>query len=137
MNARDLYQAAIMEHARAPRRAAMPDPADAAARRSNPLCGDRVDVGVRLVDGVIADAGAVVKGCALCVAAGSMMSERVIGADLAAVQALVASLDRLLEPAERIDTELGELAVFEGVRQHPSRRRCVTLPFEALVEALQ
>lgn len=135
MNARDLYQSTIMEHARAPRRAAMPASVQAPVRRHNPLCGDRVDVGVVIEGGAIADIGVAVRGCALCVAAGSMMAERAIGADRAAVDGLAAAVESLLE-GEATGAELGDLEVFEVVRRFPSRKRCVTLPFEALKEAV-
>ena len=136
MNARDLYQAAIMEHARSPRHAAALEPADSTARKSNPLCGDRVDVGVRLDGETIAALGVVARGCALCVAAGSMMAERLAGGPTAAAAELAGAVKQLLA-GDPVDLELGDLAVFGVVREYPSRKTCVTLPFDALAEALR
>lgn len=135
MNARDLYQAAIMDHARAPRRAVLPAAADASARLHNPLCGDRVDVGVRRDGDTIAEIGVVIRGCALCIAAGSMMAERLAGAPVADVALLRAAIDELIE-SDPPSIELGELETFKVIGWDSPRRRCVTLPFEAMVEAV-
>ena len=44
---RDLYQEVILEHGRRPRHQRRLDPADAAAKGDNPMCGDRVEVRLR------------------------------------------------------------------------------------------
>lgn len=137
MNARALYHASLMDRAREPKHAAIPEPATATARVNNPLCGDRIDVGVRVVDGVIEDVGAVARGCALCVASGSLMGERTIGTRVEAARALAGELDAALEPDGKDGDELGSLAILGGVRGFPSRKRCAMLPWEALLEVLE
>ena len=51
----ELYQEIILDHSRRPRNKGKVDPADFQARESNPLCGDDVEVTVKLADGKIAD----------------------------------------------------------------------------------
>jgi nitrogen fixation NifU-like protein len=130
MSEDELYQRLILEHAR--REAPLP----AGARRAsldNPFCGDAVTVGVRLEDGRVAELGYEIEGCAIARASASMMAEAVRGLDAAEVGALAARLDALLRGEA---APLGPLEALSGVARYPVRRRCATLPWEALREAL-
>lgn len=54
---RDLYQEVILDHGRKPRNFRRLEDADRHARGDNPLCGDRMELWVKLDgDGHIADA---------------------------------------------------------------------------------
>jgi nitrogen fixation NifU-like protein len=146
-DARALYQAVIVDHDRAPRNHGPLAGADASATIDNPLCGDVVIIHLRHGEGAagertIAAVGFEARGCALCRAAASIMTERVRGLALAPARALAARFEEFVRlpdgtdvPAE-VAAELGELAAFVGVRRHRSRQACALLPFRALVAAL-
>ena len=138
MNASDLYQAIIVDHAKSPRGCTIPSEVDATARGSNPLCGDRVDVGVRLRGDVIDDVGATAKACALCIAAGSIMTEMVRGNDADSVRSLAARFAADIAPdaTETGEAQLGDLAAFRGIRKFPSRKQCALLPWDTLLDAM-
>jgi nitrogen fixation protein NifU and related proteins len=128
----ELYQKAILEHARRP--AALPEGADRRASVDNPFCGDAVTVAARLEGGRIADVGYEADGCAIAKASASMMVSAVRGLDAAEVAALFARLTALLD-GEALS--LGELDALSGVARFPVRRRCATLPWEALRDAIR
>jgi nitrogen fixation protein NifU and related proteins len=128
----ELYQRAILEHARRP--AGLPAGADRRASLDNPFCGDAITVAARLDDGRIADVGYEAEGCAIAKASASMMLDAVRGLDAAAVDALFARLRRLHDGEAG---SLGELDALSGVARYPVRRRCATLAWEALREALK
>lgn len=138
----ELYQATIVDHDRAPRNWGSLGDATHAATIDNPLCGDVVTVQVRLADGVIRDIACEGRGCALSRAAASIMSTMVRDRDTDAVRRLTATFEHLVNgaPDAAIDAvmaeELGELRSFVGTRRFRSRRLCATLPFRALVVAL-
>lgn len=146
-----LYQETILEHNARPRNLGELPEATHEARLHNPLCGDQVTL--RLVvrpapdgdgDGArITAARFVGDSCALCRASASLLTLRVTadgGLRTAAALALGAALRRAVTPglaaAAEGDPPLGELAALTGVRDVPSRRRCATLPWEALEQAL-
>ena len=113
------YGSAITEHFRRPRNyGALPN-ATAAAECVNSLCGDRVRVAVLIESDVIAVARFTANACAICIAATSLLTEHLRG----------------LSPtdAARLD-ESDIFAIVEGVPA--ARRRCATLPLEALHRAL-
>lgn len=137
---RDLYQRTILEHhARPHNRGPLPSRTHEATLH-NPLCGDNVTLRLRLDGARIVEARFEGEGCALSRAAASLLTIAVTGRGAPEAEALAAEMDRLLargpehEAADR--DRLGDLVVLEGVRDVPARRRCATLPFEALRAAL-
>ena len=134
----DLYHAAIMERAdRAAVDHRLTDP-DVSATVDNPLCGDRVTLDIRLDRGRIVEIGHRVRGCALCQASTSMIVEIVPGATVAEMAAAEAELRALLAGTDEVPAaRRSPLAIFRPVRDHGSRHDCVTLPFDALAEALR
>ncbi len=106
------------------------------ALADNPLCGDRVEMQVLLTDGRIAALAHQVKGCLLCRAAASVIGKRAIGAERAEVERIGAAVSAMLRSPGEPPPGWDELAAFAPVHGHPSRYRCVQLPFEALAEAM-
>ena len=130
-----LYRDTVLDHGRAPRHAGqLPAPASS-AHASNPLCGDRVEVDVRLdARGAVAELRHRTQGCLICTASASLMAGDVVGRDDAGVAARLAALRLGLASGD--GDGLGELAALTGVSAHPSRHRCALLPWEALQAAM-
>jgi len=134
----NLYRDLVLAHAREPRHAVPVPPPYLRAEAHNTLCGDRVGISLKLdADGRIAAIGHDGEGCVLCVASASLMCEHVLGNDRAAVMLTHAALQPVLHgDGEGDDAALGDLVALAGVAAYPSRRRCVLLPWEALLQAL-
>ena len=133
---RDLYSDAIRDHARRPAHRGRPEGASGEARGSNPMCGDRVDVFVRADGGRVAAAGFEARSCDVCAASADLMCGVVGGLDLRAVRALAHEVGEMARTGEgaRCPEALRPLS---AVHEYPSRLRCVTLPWSALVEAME
>ena len=131
-----LYHEAIKALARAAHGAGRLDAPDGAVLLDNPLCGDRVAMQVTLRDGRIAALAHEVKGCLLCCAAASVIGRRAPGATVPEMEAVAAAVEGMLARAGGVPAGWEELAAFEPVRRARSRHRCVLLPFEALLTAL-
>jgi nitrogen fixation NifU-like protein len=141
-----LYQKSILEHDKAPRHALAVAAPTHRAETSNPLCGDRVALTLRVVERRIVEVGCEVKGCSICRASGSMLAERVLAAELSEVLAvgrrfIAALAPASVEPAPAREAAAsdawGPLAALLEARRYPSRQRCATLPWEALEQALR
>jgi len=129
-----LYREVVLEHYRHPRGRAPLAAPDASAVVDNPVCGDQVKVEVCLAGGRIESVSARARGCAIAVASASVLTEMVPGLGREACDALGESLARLVEGGPA-GADLDErLAAFERIADLPSRRRCATLPWEALHE---
>ncbi|MDE2005847.1 MAG: SUF system NifU family Fe-S cluster assembly protein [Rhodospirillales bacterium] len=140
---RDLYQDVILDHGRHPRHGHRLAAFDAAAKGDNPMCGDRVEVFVRHApDGTIAETGFEARGCAISIASADLMAETVAGRAPRDARALFAAFRELARtgtcPAcdATLDAPLERLAPLAGVHEYPSRVKCATLPWHALIAAL-
>jgi nitrogen fixation NifU-like protein len=132
---RGLYAPAIREHASRPRNARRLQAPTHEARGDNPMCGDRVTLGLRVAEGVIAEAGFEARGCEVCIASASLMSEAVRG--LSAAQALALGQGvREMARSGVVPAGLAPLAVLAAAHAFPSRQKCATLPWHALEAAL-
>lgn len=135
-----LYQDVILDHNKRPRNFGELEAADHRAEGSNPLCGDRLRVDLKLDAGRIADVRFRGQGCAISTASASLMTEIVKGKTIDEVEALFEGFHEMLtgDPSVRAEpsSELGKLVVFGGVREFPIRVKCATLPWHTLHAAL-
>jgi nitrogen fixation NifU-like protein len=141
---RDLYQEVILDHGRRPRHARRLEAFDVTAKGDNPMCGDRVQVWVRRdADGRIAETGFEARGCAISVASADLMAEVVSGRSDEDVRALAEKFRELARTGttdaqtDAQDEALERLRPLAGVHEFPSRVKCATLPWHALLAALQ
>jgi CTP:molybdopterin cytidylyltransferase MocA/NifU-like protein involved in Fe-S cluster formation len=116
----DSYSSVVLEHFHHPLNRGRLENANASAEGSNPLCGDRIRIECEVEAGRVEDAAFTGDACAICIAAASMLSERVKG--------LTVQIAMLLGDQQLVDWLEGPVP--------PARRRCATLPLETLHRAL-
>ena len=135
---KNLYSDEIRQHGRSPTHARRPDTFDSQARGDNPMCGDRVTVFVRRDGPAVAEAGFEARGCEITVASADLMCEVVQGRDDAHIRRMADEVAAMARTGrcEACDAALAALAPLSAVHEYPSRIRCVTLPWQALVAAL-
>lgn len=100
------YGETILEHFRRPRNRGVLQEPSVAQEGTNPLCGDRVRIELRLEGDLIREAAFTANACAICVASASVLTELVRGAPLEdaatlAVTDLLGALDAEV-PAARM-----------------------------------
>jgi nitrogen fixation protein NifU and related proteins len=134
----DLYQEVILDHNKKPRNFQKLADANRTAEGFNPLCGDQIQLYVKLEDGVIRDIGFQGSGCAISKASASLMTLTLKGKTSAEADELFERFHRLVTSDAAADTaELGKLAVFSGVREFPVRVKCASLAWHTLRAALE
>jgi nitrogen fixation protein NifU and related proteins len=136
----ELYQELILDHYKRPRNHRRLQDADHRAEGYNPLCGDRVDVAVKLDGNLVKDVAFEGTGCAISTASASMMTEALKGKTVEEAHGLFEKFrslvtGRLEDP--QAGPELGKLEVFSGVSQYPVRVKCATLAWHTLEAALE
>ena len=134
---RDLYQEVILDHNRSPRNFGSLEDADGRAAGHNPLCGDRLAIAVKIVDGVVTDLRFDGSGCAISKASASLMTEAIKGKTVDEFHRLFERFHALVtdQDASADDATLGKLAVFAGVRDYPARVKCAILAWHTLRSA--
>jgi len=134
-----LYQEVILDHYRRPRnKGALEAPTSHATLR-NPLCGDEVDVQVKMSEGRVEDVRFGGQGCSISQASASMMTELVKGRTPDEVHALgerFAEMIRGNADAAK-DQALGQARALSGVSRFPTRVRCALIAWEAMERAVR
>jgi nitrogen fixation protein NifU and related proteins len=132
-----LYREVILDHHRHPRNfGKLPSP-DATEEGYNPLCGDRVEIALKVGPGqTLAECHFTGEGCSICMASASMMTEEVVGKPLEEVQEKIDGFRALLKGEECPLAVEGDLESLVGVRNFPVRIKCALLPWTTLHNAL-
>jgi nitrogen fixation NifU-like protein len=111
-----LYSDVLLDHFRNPRNyGGLPSP-DVTYEEFNPLCGDRIRIELEISANRIVAARFVGDGCAICIAAASMLTELALGAEI--------------DQGEVISSETLLSSLKSDIK--PSRVKCALLPLDAL-----
>lgn len=82
MDSRDIYHEMIVDYSRNPVNFGKMENPDASYHDANPLCGDSIDIDLKIDDSHISDVKFHGKGCAICMACSSVLTEITKGKSL-------------------------------------------------------
>jgi nitrogen fixation protein NifU and related proteins len=137
MELKELYRDVILDHNRSPRNFGRLEPADAQAAGHNPLCGDKLNLTLRLQDDRVQDLRFEGQGCAISTASASLMTEAVKGRSREQIARLYQEVHTLLTaPSAQPPPDLGKLLALAGVAEFPARVKCASLCWHTLNAAL-
>lgn len=117
------YSELVLDHYRNPRNSGKLAHPTHQAEELNPLCGDEIKVYLIVKSGKIEDISYEARGCALSIAAASMMSERIMNQESGIME------------IQKIGKE--EIEGLIGVRIGVARESCVMLVLTAINKAMQ
>jgi len=137
-----MYQEIILDHYKHPHGRGLREPFEAEVHHVNPTCGDEVTLRVKMDGSVVSDVSYDSLGCSISQASVSVMTDLVVGKDLAeATKAYDAFLtlmrtkgDTDAVVAEQEDV-LEDAVAFEGVSKYPARIKCALLGWMAWKDA--
>ena len=116
MSLDDLYRQDILDHSQNPRNFGTLDHPEISAEDSNPLCGDKIRMDLRVKDGTIEDVKFTGVGCSISRAAASMLTEEIKG--------------KTLEEVKRIGRD--DVLELLGIELGPVRLKCALLALKTL-----
>lgn len=135
----ELYQQVILDHNKKPRNFHKLENANRSAEGYNPLCGDHLNVYLRVEGDQVQEVSFEGSGCAISKASASMMTQAVKGKSKAEAEELFNEFHRMATgelDEEREENHLGKLTIFAGVRDFPARVKCATLSWHTMHAAL-
>ena len=134
-----IYREILLEHARHPKNSGRLENPGLSASVHNPLCGDELELTLALSGELIQDCRTMVRGCSICQASASIMSEIIIKKTLKAAIKIGQLFDESLRKnSEDIHLMAEPLRPFLVLKTHRSRIKCMKLAWDALEEcALQ
>jgi nitrogen fixation NifU-like protein len=134
----ELYKEVILDHYKSPRNKRELPGASFTCSRNNPLCGDEIEVSLRVDDGVVTEATFQGAGCSISQSSASMMTEAVTGSTVEVSLDLATSFRGMMAgEVEPDEATFGDLVALKGVVKYPIRIKCAVLAWDVLQEALQ
>ena len=112
----DLYREVIIEHYKNPSHRGKLDPHDISFADNNPLCGDHIQIDLRVDDGLVSDARFDGHGCAISQASADLLIESIIG--------------KSLEEVKKLNKE--SILELLGIDLGPVRLKCALLSLKVL-----
>ena len=131
-----IYKSVLLDHFHNPRNKGDLEAMDSVNRGSNPRCGDEIEVGIRADNDVLQSVRFRGRGCSICLASASIMSECTQGLTIQGARHLVQKMLKWFDGSESESPPDTTLAALGVVRQHPARKKCVLLAWIALAETL-
>ena len=139
MKVEDLYQEIILDHYRSKHHSGLREPYEAEVHHVNPTCGDEVRLRVHLDGDTISDVSYESMGCSISQASTSVMTDLVIGHDVAhgfdLYEEFLSMMQSkgLIEPNE---DRLEDAIAFAGVAKFPARVKCALIGWSAFRDAV-
>jgi nitrogen fixation protein NifU and related proteins len=134
-----LYQELILDHYRRPRNKGTLEGATHSVSLNNPLCGDEIDLQLRVDNDTIKEARFVGRGCSISQASASMMTQLLKDRTVSQAIALAERMGAMMQGDDGAarDKALGDLRALAGVSKFPVRIKCALLPWNALTDAVK
>jgi len=139
MKVEDLYQEIILDHYRTKHHSGLRQPYDAEVRHVNPTCGDEVLLRVRLDGDTVTDVSYEAMGCSISQASTSVMTDLVIGNDIAYDLDLYEEFLTMMQSKGQIEPDeerLEDGIAFAGVAKFPARVKCALIGWSAFRDAV-
>ncbi|TGK22243.1 SUF system NifU family Fe-S cluster assembly protein [Leptospira fluminis] len=135
----ELYKEVLLDHYQNPRNYGEISHPDLHEEGVNPLCGDEVELFVRLDGDVISEIRFRGKGCSISQASASMLTECLSGKNLSEAKRLLRELKANLLEDKKSDyaEEYSDLDSLEAVKKLPARIKCAVLPWNTLEKAVE
>ena len=128
-----IYHDLILEYARNTKNSGRIMSPDLQAKAFNPLCGDELELTMSLKGNTIDDCKTLVRGCSICRASASMMSELILKKTLYEVEEIcVMFFESLQKENSEISITIDSLRPLVALKNHRSRVKCMKLAWEAL-----
>ena len=137
MSDTQLYKQQLLDHFKHPRnKASAPmDGKTFIKRGSNPSCGDDIEIGFDIANGQIENIEFRGRGCSICLASSSMMTEVVNRTITNEAKALAQEMREWVAGEDKTMPEF--LQPLSAVKHHPARKKCVMLCWNALSEGIE
>ncbi len=136
---KELYQEVILDHNKKPRNFHKMEEATHHAEGYNPLCGDQIQLFLKMNGNRIEDISFQGSGCAISKASSSMMTSILKGKTIEEAEKLFEGFHQMVtgDVGAKVSENLGKLTVFSGVCEFPARVKCASLAWHTMKAALE
>lgn len=133
----ELYREIVLDHYRRPRNRGELDDRTARLEGMNPVCGDEIQLDLKIEDGRVADIAFSGQGCSISQSSASMMTEQVKGKSIGEARHVLEAFEQMMKDGAEPMPELGDLEALQGVAKFPVRVKCALLAWKVLGDGLK
>lgn len=129
-----LYRQVIMDHYKNPRNRGSIEGDHMTVDMNNPTCGDRIQLQLKVEDGLVKEAKFDGEGCSISLSSASMMTQAIKGKPVDDALKMSEIFSELMQgnDIEDEDIDLGDIEALQGVSKFPARIKCATLAWKAM-----
>jgi len=132
-----LYRQVIMDHYKNPRNNGVLEDS-VTVNLNNPTCGDRIQLTMKVEEGIVQEAKFEGEGCSISMSSASMMTQAVKGKKIEeALQLSKIFSDMMLGKEYDDSIDLGDIEALQGVCKFPARIKCATLAWKAMEKGVK
>lgn len=133
-----LYRQVIMDHYKKPRNRGVLEDENVTVNLNNPTCGDRIQLTMKVENGVVKEAMFDGEGCSISISSASMMTQIIKGLPIEKALQLATVFSEMMLGKEYDDEfDLGDIEALQGVSKFPARIKCATLAWKAMEKGLK
>ncbi len=133
-----LYRQVIMDHYKKPRNRGVLAENNLTINMNNPTCGDRIQLTLKVDDGIVTDVKFEGEGCSISMSSASMMTQAIKGKKVEDALKLAKIFSDMMQGKDfdDEDVDLGDIEALQGVSKFPARIKCATLAWKAMEKGL-
>ena len=107
------------------------------AKLKNPICGDEMEVSIKIAKDNVIDFGYQCKSCVYCQASASLLSENIVNKKILSIKKLLKIVDSFFDKEDIIFPK--DWSIFKKIfnKKNISRKECLLLPFKTLKKVLK
>ncbi|WP_042461765.1 Fe-S cluster assembly sulfur transfer protein SufU [Neobacillus dielmonensis] len=133
-----LYRRVIMDHYKKPRNRGVLEDSSLTINMNNPTCGDRIQLTMKVDEGIVKDARYDGEGCSISMSSASMMTEAIKGKKVEDALKMATLFSDMMQGKDLDDNlDLGDIEALQGVSKFPARIKCATLAWKAMEKGLK
>lgn len=133
-----LYRQVIMDHYKNPRNKGILDDSSLTINMNNPTCGDRIQLSLKIENGIVVDAKHEGEGCSISMSSASMMTQAIKGKKTEDALKLAQTFSDMMQGKDvDTDDDLGDIEALHGVCKFPARIKCATLAWKAMEKGIE
>lgn len=133
-----LYRQVIMDHYKNPRNKGILDDSSLSINMNNPTCGDRIQLSLKIENGIVVDARHDGEGCSISMSSASMMTQAIKGKKTEDALRLAQIFSDMMQGKDvDTDEDLGDIEALHGVCKFPARIKCATLAWKAMEKGIE
>ena len=133
----ELYRRVIMDHYKNPRNRGTLDEDSVTVSLNNPTCGDRIQLQLKVENGVVKLAKYTGEGCSISMSSASMMTDAIRGKTLDEALGMAEKFSAMMQGQPVEFGEYEDLEALSGVSKFPARIKCATLAWNALRKGIE